>query len=478
MLQLPDWPAWALRTFAGLAVFTLGFAGVQKKYTPDGKDEDADSKPIVGKQVPDFRAFQRRYLVVYYIIMLADWLQGTNMYSLYSSYEVNISALFITGFTSSLIFGTVIGLFVDRWGRRFSCIVYLLIEIVVNICEHFNNFPLLLTSRIAGGVSTSLLFSAFESWMVSEHRALGFPKEWLADTFSWASFGNGQSAILAGFVAQICQDFRGEIGPFQAAILFTILALPFVCFWRENYGESSAESAGGELAEGEDKMSLSLGSAGLKAIMADKKVLLVGIVTALFEGSMYSFVFMWVPTMFAALKGAPLPNGLVFSCFMCCISLGGLAFATMNRVVGVEYGSAVVFVVGAAALAVPVFLESLPAILGSFIVFETCVGMMFPAAGVLRSMVIPNHLQGSVINIFRIPLNILVIVGTKLTDLYPRSFCFSVIVCWLLIGAVLQFVLAGMLLASQAKEKEKEKKNGKENQEKKAASNGKSKKSD
>lgn len=455
MLQLPDWPAWAVRTFAALAVFTMSFAGLQKKFAPDAKDEDADSKPIVGKQVPEFRAFQRRYLVVYYIIMLADWLQGTNMYSLYSSYEVNISALFITGFTSSLIFGTVIGLFVDRWGRRFSCIVYLLIEVVVNICEHFNNFPLLLTSRIAGGVSTSLLFSAFESWMVSEHRALGFPKEWLADTFSWASFGNGQSAILAGFVAQICQDFRGEIGPFQAAIFFTVVAIPFVSMWRENYGEGSTSSAGGELADGEDKMSLSLGMAGLKTIMGDKKVLLVGIVTALFEGSMYSFVFMWVPTMFAALKGSPLPNGLVFSCFMCCISLGGLAFASLNRVIGVEYGASLIFVAGAIALAVPVFFESLPAILGSFIVFETCVGMMFPAAGVLRSEVIPNDLQGSVINIFRIPLNILVIVGTKLTDLYPRSFCFSVIVSWLLIGAVLQFFLAGMLLSSQAKDKEK-----------------------
>ena len=100
----------------------------------------------------------------YLIVMLADWLQGTNMYTLYSSYGVSIGTLFITGFTSSAVFGTVIGLYVDRWGRRFSCIVYLLIEVVVNICEHYNNFTVLLISRIAGGVSTSLLFSAFESW--------------------------------------------------------------------------------------------------------------------------------------------------------------------------------------------------------------------------------------------------------------------------------------------------------------------------
>eukprot|EP00971_Amphidinium_carterae_P015966 315196-Amphidinium_carterae.1 len=311
------------------------------------------------------------------------------MYTLYSSYGVNIGALFITGFTSSLFFGTVIGLFVDRWGRRFSCIVYLLIEVVVNICEHYNNFYVLLLSRVAGGVSTSLLFSAFESWMVSEHRALGFPEDWLADTFSWASFGNGLSAIAAGILAQLCADARGEIGPFQAAIFFTVLALPLVWRWRENHGtDGSAE--GGELAEGEDKMTASLGAKGFRVILSDRKVLLVGLVNSSFEGSMYSFVFMWVPTLLGVLQGSPLPTGLVFASLMCSISLGGLLFATLNNVMGVEYGTLVIFLLGAAALTVPVFFSSLPAVLGSFIIFETCVGAFFPCGGYLRSKVIPN----------------------------------------------------------------------------------------
>mmetsp|Transcript_37852 Transcript_37852/g.68991 ORF Transcript_37852/g.68991 Transcript_37852/m.68991 type:complete len:385 (-) Transcript_37852:206-1360(-) len=377
--------------------------------------------------------------------MLADWLQGTNMYTLYSSYGVNISALFITGFTSSLFCGTVIGLFVDRWGRRFSCIVYLLIEVVVNICEHYNNFPVLLLSRVAGGVSTSLLFSAFESWMVSEHRALGFPEDWLADTFSWASFGNGLSAIAAGILAQLCADAKGEIGPFQAAIFFTVVALPLVWRWRENHGTDGGVAEGGELAEGEDKMTTSLGAKGFRVILNDRKVLLVGLVNSFFEGSMYSFVFMWVPTLLGVLQGSPLPTGLVFASFMCCISLGGLLFSTLNSVVGVEYGTLVIFLTGAAALTIPVFFSSLPAVLGAFIVFETCVGAFFPCAGYLRSKVIPNDVQGSVMNIFRVPLNILVVVGTKITDHFSSGTCFIVIVSWLLTGAVLQILLATSL---------------------------------
>merc|ERR1719343_1708957 len=118
LFQLPDWPAWAFRTFVSLAGFTSCV-----------------------------RAFQRQYLVVYVIIMTADWLQGTNMYTLYQSYGTDISTLFITGFTSSAIFGTIVGLYVDRWGRKFGCIVYLLLEIVINLLEHINNLPLLLLGR-------------------------------------------------------------------------------------------------------------------------------------------------------------------------------------------------------------------------------------------------------------------------------------------------------------------------------------------
>jgi hypothetical protein len=35
-----------------------------------------------------FRLFQVQYLTVYLIIMCADWLQGTNMYTLYAVSDI------------------------------------------------------------------------------------------------------------------------------------------------------------------------------------------------------------------------------------------------------------------------------------------------------------------------------------------------------------------------------------------------------
>lgn len=387
------------------------------------------SKPR-GAQEPEFRSFQRQYLTVYAIIMMADWFQGTNMYTLYASYGVNISALFLSGFLSGACWAGPVGFWIDKYGRRFSCIVYLVLEIIINVCEHFNDFKILWVSRILGGITTCILFTGFEAWMMSEHRKRGFPEAWAADTFGKASFINGCSAIMAGILAQFCADYFGEIGPFQAAIALTASAIFFVARWPENFGGSDGK---------EDNSK----AEAWKLITTDRKAFLLGAVNALFEGSMYSFVFMWVPTMLSVLKGSPLPTGLVFACMMTCISLGGILFSPsmLLSLAPAEYLGVGCFVVGALALLVPVFTTDIVFVLGAFLVFETCVGIFQPCGGVLRSKVIPDHLQGSVMNMFRIPLNALVVLGTLLTDYYPARLVFGVITVWMLVGAGLQLAV-------------------------------------
>jgi hypothetical protein len=136
----------------------------------------------------EFNSFRHKYIAVYLIIMLADWMQGTHMYTLYLSYNVNISALFLTGFFSGAVFAPFLGSAVDKFGRKRSCIVYCVLEIIINTLEHSADFTILLIGRVLGGISTNLLFSAFESWMTTEHRHRGFPEEWLAKTYSQVSF--------------------------------------------------------------------------------------------------------------------------------------------------------------------------------------------------------------------------------------------------------------------------------------------------
>lgn len=57
---------------------------------------------------------------------------------------------------------------------------------------------------------------------------------------------------------------------------------------------------------------------------ADKKIALLGAMQALFEGAMYTFVFLWTPALAPA--GEKIPHGMIFACFMvACMSGSALA---------------------------------------------------------------------------------------------------------------------------------------------------------
>ena len=213
------WPSWALRVVGALSSLITIIGVIQLliyylNFNSNKIGDDAIQNKRMNKYSIDFRIFQLQYLSVYLIVMLPDWLQGTNMYTLYSSYGVNVGTLFLTGFMSSAVFGTFLGIRVDTWGRKFGCIVFCILKVIINLIEHIPSMPALLFGRILGGLSTALLFTAFESWMVSEHRKRGFDETLLSSTFSISSWGNGFVAIFAGFLAQyssgkyfICDPF-------------------------------------------------------------------------------------------------------------------------------------------------------------------------------------------------------------------------------------------------------------------------------
>jgi len=63
--------------------------------------------------------FQRLYLPGFLLAMLADWLQGPFVYALYQGYGIDREHngyLFVAGFGSSAIFGTVVGSFATSSG--------------------------------------------------------------------------------------------------------------------------------------------------------------------------------------------------------------------------------------------------------------------------------------------------------------------------------------------------------------------------
>eukprot|EP00040_Diaphanoeca_grandis_P042217 m.264415 g.264415 ORF g.264415 m.264415 type:complete len:433 (+) comp56133_c0_seq1:276-1574(+) len=417
-----------------------------------GKDEEI-SKPHQ-KTPSGFRLFQFQYLLVYGLTAFADWLQGTHMYQLYDGYsqasegatphenpyhpshlgKATISALFITGFACSGIFGTVVGSFVDVYGRKSGVVLFCLLEIAINMMEEVEDLRVLVFGRVLGGISTSLMATAFESWMVAEHRKRKFPEDLMSQTFAYGQVINGVVAVIAGLVADEAVSAYGNIGPFRLAVVLSALVLAYVLVvWPENKG-SSGQSVS------------QLFPNAWNMIWSEPRIMLVGFTQAFFEGAMFTFVFNWVPAMIHVYPWPNIAVGALFSTFMVCIAIGGTVYnAATTYGYPVEKCSLVIFVTAAVALSLPAIApNSFPAVYGGFLLFETCVGASFACGGALRSKVMPEALQATIMNIFRFPLNILVIIGTSLDSWANTSQKFWVCVQWLVFAVVLQCVFVAM----------------------------------
>ena len=137
-----------------MTILTAGM--VMQKGPSDSNVDNVSTKDH--KLRAEFALFKRSYVFLYVVLMLSDWVQGTNMYTLYQSYGVDIGSLFITGFFTSGIFSMFIGPFIDKYGRKKACILYAIGEVVINIIEHSDNFTILIVGRVIGGLTTALLF--------------------------------------------------------------------------------------------------------------------------------------------------------------------------------------------------------------------------------------------------------------------------------------------------------------------------------
>ena len=268
---------------------------------------------------------------------------------------------------------------------------------------------ILLLGRVAGGVGTSLLFSAPEAWLVGEHQRSGFDSKWLGQTFGWAYAGDALVAITAGQLASIMDAKQGPTGPFTLSLGFLLGGAILAFFrWKENKAPKDSASSGN---------SLDINDAMTK-VLEDKRILLVGAVQALFEGAMYIFVLQWPPAIRAAVtsqfgEAANVPYGKIFSCFMASCLLGTTAFGSLqNKGVQMETTSAGMLAVAAAAMGIAtasISGASMASLTTAFLAFEICVGMYFPLIGTLRSNYIPDSHRSVIMNLFGIPLNLIVV---------------------------------------------------------------------
>jgi len=247
-----------------------------------------------------------------------DWLQGPYFYEVYSTKVFNgvpatldlVSKLFLVGFASTGIFGPWIGRFVDTIGRKAGTLAFAVLYAIGALSTRSNVLGVLLLGRLAGGLGTSLLFSAPEAWLVGEHQKNKFDGRWLGETFGLAYAGDSLVAITAGQLASLTANSAGPSGPFTLSVVFLFLGgLLALLKWDENVAVAATTTTTSTTTtttsvKDSSPLTTTANSApvippieeivnknkkpsildAIDLISKDKRIMLLGAVQALFEG--------------------------------------------------------------------------------------------------------------------------------------------------------------------------------------------------
>merc|ERR1712136_114636 len=115
------------------------------------------------------------------------------------------------------------------------------------------------------------------------------------------------------------------------------------------------------------------------------------------------------------------------------------ASSTLLKVISLEKVGQWLLFVAAVAHAVPATVSDPTLCFLAFITFEVCVGVYFPMMFTLKSEIVPETSRSTIYNLFRVPLNVLV-VGSLLAK-FNVGTAFAFTSALLLIAFVAQCVL-------------------------------------
>lgn len=378
-------------------------------------------------------------------------LSGPYLYRLYHYHgfvETQVALIYVSGIISSAVFMPAKDVISDRLGRRRTIVVFCILYSISCLLMIFPNYGVLILARCLAGLTNSILFSTMETWYVHEHvKNYDFPKEWVPITFSHVAFGSSIVAVTAGVLADAFARWlsMGPVAPFILAIpVFDCSIACVLVLWNENFGEKKQFSVAKERkACGE----------GLKEIVQNVDLFLVGIIQSLFESVVFVFVFIWTPALGIV---HDIPLGIVFASFMVCFLLGSIVcdyliskvgYKMTRMLIAISASASVIFLVAALFAQNKTSSFHRIVLLLCLQLFELVCGFYFPIMRVLREKTLPEEHRLSVTNWFRVPLTILsslaLLCFHDTSGGIPQIFVFCAVMMGLAFISSLRFARSG-----------------------------------
>lgn len=392
--------------------------------------------------------FRRLFLQVYLLVMGSEWLQGPYLYTLLRDEkalpESTVAALYATVYIAAAVSALGTGFLADRYGRRAACFCFCIIHSVACLTVLSQNLAVLIIGRILAGIALTLLWTVFESWMVTEYISRGFEDSSvpLSSMFGIMTTSNCMAAILGGVLGHCMVLALGSRkDPFVAGITLEAAAA-FLMWktWPENYGVQAPENESLEDAAARKET-----APGLQ--LGDPRIWALSFVGCCFEGTTFLVVFFWPGMLQEAHTNdhgdGDIPYGPAFSTFMAAMILGAWLFRNLTKDHAAFRGQGEVqgwWIVRPSfttqsLLATSVFVAALSLLgmslvtseLGTFamcLLFEVCNGIYVPSIAFQRGLVVDESNRAGVYGLLKIPLFLSVVMSLAITarDTHNRRF--------------------------------------------------------
>jgi hypothetical protein len=305
-------------------------------------------------------------------------LNSAFFYYIYSEYTDNPVQLYLVTVMSTIVF-SVFGDILDIGSRKRKAVIsvslYALAMCTVLAGEHRD---LLFVGRVLYGAGAALHHSSFEAYVVHEHGSLGFPDEWLSQTFTLLTHFMALLACAVGVVGQTTASFGGvHAALFLCIALFTAAAVHVSLSWTKDISSPKFmfTTFVGNLAQ-------TLGAARRSTALGHF-ILISGFAETAFT----IFAYHWAQLVASLIReeGLGVPYALVFSAYVCTSMVG----AYLHSLFAVKLGTEIFFQGVLSGLVASFSLASMvqtPMVvfLASLLVYGF-VGAYWPCIGTLRA---------------------------------------------------------------------------------------------
>lgn len=234
----------------GRKVFLKPFIHLHRRWRPDRNRDTCQTAPrektgpttsllpgpeaIEPSTLPSKHAeatqFCRIFISIYLLVMSSEWLSGPYLYPLLRDDrglpELIVCALYATAYTSAAISALVVGFLADRYGRRRACLAQCVIHSAacLTVILGGTSLPILFIGRVLAGTGLTLLWTVFESWMVTEWNSRGLEGQKgagsMSNMFGVMTTANCMTAIVGGILGHCMVSATGsKVWPFGMGIV-------------------------------------------------------------------------------------------------------------------------------------------------------------------------------------------------------------------------------------------------------------------